>query len=138
MTRYLGIDFGAKRTGLAVGDSESKLATPAATIDTSGPADEAIKTIIACAEDYRVHAFVVGLPLNMDDSEGPQAKAARAFGQRIADATGKPVHYYDERLSTVEALTLLIPAGLTRKKKKARVDRVAAQVMLQAFLDGNV
>ena len=128
--RWLAIDPGTKRIGLAVGSASPVKSVPAE------PRTAALADIKAAVEAYGVGAIVVGLPLNMDDSEGAQAKIARAFGQRIADATGKPVHYCDERLSTVEALALLVPAGLTRKKKKARVDRVAAQVMLQAFLDG--
>ena len=90
---------------------------------------------MARAAEYEVEAFVVGLPLNMDDTEGKQAKIARRFGDELARATGKPVRFWDERLSSVAARELLEGAKLTRKKRKARIDRVAAQVILQSFLD---
>ncbi len=80
-------------------------------------------------------ALVVGLPLNMDGSEGDQAKLTRRFGDKLAQVSGLAVHYWDERLSSVTARRLMIPAELSRKKRKARLDRVAAQVILQSFLD---
>ncbi|MCO6437363.1 MAG: Holliday junction resolvase RuvX [Phycisphaerae bacterium] len=137
MTRYLGIDYGEKRIGLAVGDDVVRLASPVETIDNVALRDERIAAILRVAADYAADAFVLGLPLNMDDSEGPQAKVTRAFGDALAKASGKPVHYFDERLSSHTAGEKLIPAELTRKRKKSRLDAVAAQVMLQEFLDSS-
>ena len=78
--------------------------------------------------------LVVGRPLNMDGTEGPQARQTRAFGDRLAQDTGLPVHYFVERLSSIAAAERLQAADLTRKKTKARKDRVAAQVILEGFL----
>lgn len=135
MPRYLGIDYGTKRIGLAVGDSEGRLVTPLRMVQP-GPALEAqVRAVLAAAAEYEIDGFVVGLPLNMDDTEGPQAKLTRAFGDALAGAAHLPVHYYDERLSSCAAEELLLDAELTRKKKRGRIDSVAAQVMLQGFLE---
>ncbi len=135
MTRYLGIDYGTKRIGLAVSDLETKIASPLTTIDAAGSVSHQVGAVAEVAHDYTVAAFVVGLPLNMDGSEGKQAKTTRAFGEALARTTDLPVHYYDERLSSVAAEELLAPAELTRRKRKGRLDPVAAQVILQGFLD---
>jgi putative Holliday junction resolvase len=135
MTRYLGIDYGAKRIGLAVGDDAVRLASPVETIEHVTSRDDQIAAILRVAADFAVDAFVVGLPLNMDDTEGPQAKLTRAFGDDLTRASDKPVHYFDERLSSHAASDKLAPAELTRKRRKSRLDAVAAQVMLQEFLD---
>ena len=135
MPRFLGIDHGSKRIGLAVSDPDATLASPLTTIVASGDLSDQVAAVLTCARDYEIDAFVVGLPLNMDDSEGNQAKSVRRFGAELQRASGKPVHYWDERLSSLAAEELLRPADLTRKKRKARLDRVAAQLMLQDFLD---
>ncbi len=136
MTRYLGIDYGSKRIGLAVGDDGARLASPVSTIAARGDVAADVRAVLAVGAEYVVDEFVVGLPLNMDDSEGPQARVARTFGAALEGASGRAVHYFDERLSSHAAEELLRNAELTRKKKKARLDRIAAQVMLQGFLDG--
>lgn len=138
MKRYAGVDYGTKRIGLAVGDDVTRIASPVTTVDTAGSITQQAAAVRRAAQSYDFDAWVVGLPLNMDDTEGPSAKAARAFGEALADQSGLPVFYMDERLSSHAATELLLPAELTRKKKKARVDRVAAQVLLQSFLDGDV
>ena len=135
MPRFLGIDHGTRRIGLAVSDPGATLASPLATIAASGNLSDEIAAVLSCAKDYEIDAFVVGLPLNMDDTEGDQAKTVRRFGAELGRVSGKPVHYWDERLSSHAAEELLRPAELTRKKRKARLDRVAAQVILQGFLD---
>jgi len=136
MTRYLGIDYGTKRIGLAIGDDVSRIAAPIEMVPATGsPADHAA-AVLRVAGEYVVDAFVIGLPVNMDDTEGPQAKLTRTFGDALVGASGKPVHYFDERLSSHAADELLQPAELTHKKKKQRRDAVAAQVILQGFLEG--
>ena len=135
MPRFLGIDHGSKRIGLAVSDPGATLASPLSTIHASGNLSDEIAAVLSCVKEYEIDAFVVGLPLNMDDTEGDQAKTVRRFGSKLARISGKPVHYWDERLSSHAAEELLRPAELTRKKRKDRLDRVAAQVMLQGFLD---
>ncbi len=137
MQRYLGIDYGTKRIGLAVGDDGTRIASPIETIESFNDVADLVRRIAAVAEEYQVDAFVVGLPMNMDGTEGEQAKITRRFGDRLEHATGKDVHYFDERLSSASARELLQPADLTRKKRHAREDAVAAQVILQAFLDAH-
>ncbi len=135
MTRFLGIDYGGKRIGLSVSDPAATLASPLATIVAGSDAGADIRALLARTDGYDIDEFVVGLPLNMDDSEGDQARVAKRFGDELARVTGKPVHLWDERLSTHAAAELLRPAGLTRKKRKKSLDSVAAAVLLQAFLD---
>jgi putative Holliday junction resolvase len=135
MTRYLGIDHGTKRIGLAVGDDASGLASPIGMVEASGTWDRQFERIIAKAHEYGADALVVGLPLNMDDTEGGQAKLVRRFGDGLAKASALPVHYFDERLSSREAEDHLIGTGLSRAKRKSRTDAIAARAILQGFLD---
>jgi len=132
MATLLGIDYGTKRIGLAVGDEETRLPTPIKTIVESGPSRQ-IQAVARVAEEYGATGFVLGLPLNMNDTEGPQAKTVRTFGDQLAAHTRKPVHYVDERLSSFAADDLLRGAELTRKKKKGVQDAVAATVILQNY-----
>jgi len=134
MASYLGIDYGTKRIGLAVGDDVTQTASPVTTVASRQNTGRDAENIAAVATEYGVTALVVGLPLNMDSTEGPQAKLARAFGEALAKQTGLQVHYVDERLSSFTADDLLRPAELTRKKKKGVQDAVAAAVILQTFL----
>jgi len=132
MGLWLGIDHGTRRIGLAAGNTRDSIASPLAVIDAQ-PHSAAIERIQRYAADYRAEGIVVGWPLNMDDSEGPQGKLARAMAVELAAATGLDVRLWDERLSSFAADEAL--AGmLTRKKKKARQDAVAAAVILQDFL----
>ncbi len=135
MITYLAIDYGTKRIGLAVGDDHTRVASPLKMLDAVGRAVDDARAVLRIAAEYDVDAFVVGLPLNMDDSEGPQAKMTRAFGDELARLAGRTVLYHDERLTSVEAEELMRPAELTRKKRKKRLDSVAALVILQNFLD---
>jgi putative Holliday junction resolvase len=135
MARYLGIDLGSKRIGLAVGDTDVGLATSADQIEVGSVIAQQVKAVHACGAEYGVDAYVLGLPLNMDNTEGPQARKTRAFGDALARDTGLPVHYWDERLSSQAADELLAGRDLTHKQKKRRRDRLAAQVILQSFLD---
>jgi len=135
MPRFLGIDHGSKRIGLAVSDPGATIASPLATLDAAAKLSDQVVAVLSCAREYEIDAFVIGLPLNMDDTEGSQAKMVRRFGAEMERISGKPVHYWDERLSSHAAEELLRPAELTRKKHKARLDRVAALVILQGFLD---
>lgn len=133
-TRLLGVDYGSVRIGLAVSDPERRLASPLAVYERRGREGEAeyFRTLTTAEE---VGALVVGLPVHLDGREGPKAAEARAFGAWLAETTGLPVVFWDERFSTVEAESALWQAGLTHKKRKVRRDRVAAQILLQAYLD---
>ncbi len=133
--RYLAIDLGDKRTGLAVGDDETALATPAATVPVArGPA--LIDAILRMIREHEVDALVLGLPLNADGSEGPRAKLTRRFGVSLQEATDVPMYYQDERLTTYAANQRLAGTGRTHKQKKAARDAIAAAEILQDFLRG--
>ncbi len=133
-SRLLGVDYGLVRLGLAVSDAERRLASPLTVYKRCGPErDAAYFRALAAAEE--IGGIVVGLPLHCDGHEGAKAQQARAFGAWLAEATGLPVWFWDERFSTVEAESVLWQAGLTHKKRKARRDGVAAQILLQTYLD---
>jgi putative Holliday junction resolvase len=132
MSRWLGIDHGTKRIGLAAGGTADGIATPLDVIPAE-PLDDAIRRILKEADAYGAGGLVVGWPLNMDDSEGPQGKLAREMAGRLAAACELDVRLWDERLSSFAADRSLA-GSLTRKKRKARQDAVAAAVMLQDFL----
>lgn len=133
-TRLLGVDYGQVRVGLAISDAGRMIASPLTTYARRG-AEEDAAWFRELAEREEVGAIVVGLPVHLDGREGQKALEARAFGRRLAEATGLPVVFWDERFTTVEAEGYLAAAGLTRQRRKARRDRVAAQILLQAYLD---
>lgn len=140
--RTLGIDLGTRRVGLALSDEGGRLATPLDVLTVSSPA-QALGEVLALMQKEGVGRVVLGLPLNMDDSLGPQARATIGWGRRLAEKGGKPVLYVDERLSSFEAeqsLNARKRAGerLTRRRKKAQLDAVAAAGFLQQFLDGRL
>jgi putative Holliday junction resolvase len=130
----LGVDFGTVRVGLAISDPEHRLASPLTVYERCGRERDAeyFGALVAAEE---VGAIVVGLPVHLDGREGQKAVESRAFGAWLAETTALPVTFWDERFSTVEAESALWQAGLTHKKRKARRDRVAAQILLQAYLD---
>lgn len=132
--RYLAIDLGDKRTGLAVGEDESGIATPLSVIETGSPI-ERDRQLDRAIDDEQPDALVVGLPLNMDGTEGPRAKLVRDFGAQLGQRTGLKVHFTDERLTSDAADELMARSGLTHQQKKMRRDALAAAVFLQAFLD---
>ena len=130
--RWLAIDYGTKRIGVAIGNTDDGIASPIETIPAHPPV-AAIVRLRELVAEYEVAGLVVGWPLNMDDTEGPQGKVSRAFAQTLADATKLEVRLWDERLSSFAADQQL--AGLlTRKKKKAIQDAVAAAAILHDFL----
>lgn len=138
--RWLALDLGDKRTGVAVGDEGSRIASPVDVIElpmSEGARGEALLRAIAKAtDDHRPDGIVIGLPLNMEDaSEGAQAKKVRAFGERVAQATGLEVRYQDERLTSAQADWRMAQSGLTHKQKKGRRDALAAAVVLEEFLN---
>ena len=139
--RYLAIDIGDKRTGLAVGDDETGVVSPLAVVEvsTGERGGEAWLEAMAgaVAEQFGPYAqveLVVGLPLNMDGTEGPRSKLVRAFAARLAERTGRAVVFHDERLSTAEADWSMARSGLTRGQKKARRDALAAAAILRDYL----
>ncbi|MDA8420085.1 MAG: Holliday junction resolvase RuvX [Pseudomonadota bacterium] len=131
---YLGFDFGKKHIGVAVGGTASRLAQAIATVTARNelPDWDHISRLI---EEWRPGALVVGLPLNMDDSENDMTRAAKKFGNRLRARYNLPVHMVDERLTSVAAKNVLKEAGVPARRHKSRLDRLAAQTILQAFLD---
>ncbi len=131
---YLAFDYGVKQIGVAVGGRHSGRAEALANVRAvrDGPDWAHISRLI---EEWRPHALVVGLPLNMDDSDNAMTAAARAFGKRLQDRYNLPVHMVDERLTSVDAKNALIEAGVHFKRRKQQVDKLAAQAILQAFLN---
>jgi putative Holliday junction resolvase len=130
--RYLAIDYGTKRTGLAICDPTETIVSPLAVIQTQKELLEKIKNII---ETENVEAIVLGLPLNMDDSQGPQAELVNKFAEQLKSSLNIPVHLQDERLSSFGAEEKLASAEFTRAQKKERLDAVAAAEILQIFLE---
>jgi putative Holliday junction resolvase len=122
------------RIGLSISDPDRKFAFPLATYERVNRESDAAYFRQVIAEES-IGGLVVGLPVHLDGSEGQKAAEARAFGRWLGETTGLPVVYYDERFTTVEAESALWNAGLTHKKRKQRRDRVAAQMLLQAYLD---
>lgn len=138
MPRLIGIDLGTRRIGVAVCDSDGRVATPYAVLTrTHDEADAKAIAEIAALEGAKT--VVLGLPLSLDGTKGNSALVAEAFGEKLREA-GARVRFWDERLTTVEAEKRLKGRGQTMKGKQRRavVDKVAAAVMLQAFLDANV
>jgi len=130
--RYLSIDYGNKITGLAICDPTETIVSPLMAIPTS---NGLIGKIIEVVKTEKVEALVLGLPLNMDDSVGPQAKKVQVFADKLEKLIDVSIFFQDERLSTFAAREKMIPMELTRKGKKRRIDALAAAEILQAFLD---
>jgi putative Holliday junction resolvase len=137
MTRILALDVGERRIGLAIGDTETRLATPLRTLTRGAkPVDDAAR-IAGIAEEEDVEALVVGLPLTEAGEAGAQAQAVRAFAAHLARAVRFPLHWQDERYSTFEATQRLGPAGRSEKKRRQRreeqLDAMAATIILEAY-----
>ena len=132
--RLLGIDLGTKTIGLALSDVERRLASPYRTLARSKFAEDAA-ALLALVTTFQVAAFVMGLPLNMDGSEGPRAQSTRAFVRNLGKITALPVIFWDERLSTAAVERELIAQDVSRKRRAAVIDQMAAAYILQGALD---
>jgi putative Holliday junction resolvase len=133
-TRLLGIDYGTKRIGLAVSDPDRKIASPLSTYERADR-DADARYFQQVIEEEQIGQLVVGLPIHLSGDESVKSLEARAFGKWLHKVTGLPVVFADERFSTVEAESALWNAGLTHKKRKARRDRLAAQILLQGYME---
>ncbi len=134
MARWLGIDFGKKRVGLAFADSTIGISFALETRNRiNEKADGAyFKRIVL---DEKITGIVVGLPIHSDGREGDKAIEARAYGEWLKQTLNLPVFFYDERFSTFEANSIMREAGLDMKKRKEKRDQIAAQIILQGFID---
>jgi len=130
----IGLDLGTKTIGVATSDPDRKLATAVETIARKTFTADA-KRLLALAAERNAVGFVLGLPLNMDGSEGPRAQSTRAFARNLGKLTELPIALWDERLSTVAVERDLIAADVSRKKRAAVIDQHAAAFILQGALD---
>jgi putative Holliday junction resolvase len=133
-TRLAGLDVGDKRIGVAVGDSLGLTAQALGVVERHSNARDcaAIQEMLA---EYEIGAYVAGLPIEMSGKEGVQADRARHFCGHLAKATGLPIHFQDERMTSLQSERLLVEAGVKRSKRKDVIDKMAAALILQAWLD---
>jgi putative Holliday junction resolvase len=132
--RLLGLDLGEKTIGLALSDISRTIATPMLTLRRGKFSADAQK-IEAVITEQEVGGLVIGLPLNMDGSEGPSAQSARAFGRNFSARSPLPIAFCDERLSTVAVTRALLDADTSRQRRAQLVDKMAAAFVLQGALD---
>lgn len=132
--RLLGLDVGTKTIGMSLSDVTRSVATPYHTVRRTKFTEDA-KAIEAAIEEHDVGAVVIGLPLNLDGSEGPRAQSTRAFARNLAARIAVPILFWDERLSTAAVERHLIEADASRKRRAEVIDRMAAAYILQGALD---
>jgi putative Holliday junction resolvase len=132
--RIAGIDFGTVRIGVALADTSIGIAGPFENYTRRTPELDA-KYFQQFAAEEKIARFVVGLPVHLDGRESQKSAEARAFGGWLAEVTGVPVEFHDERFTSVEAEQLLLDAELTSRRRKKRRDMLAAQIMLVAYLE---
>lgn len=132
--RLMGLDVGSTTIGLATSDLTRQFATPLATIQRKKFSQDAA-ALIGTAAKENVAALVIGLPINMDGSEGPRAQSTRAFARNLSKLTDKPLLFWDERLSTAAVERNLIEADVSRRKRDKVIDQMAAAWILQSALD---
>ena len=132
--RLLGLDYGTKRLGISISTPDQSIASP---VDNYTRRSEALdaRRLRELVEEFRPVGVVVGLPLHTGGEEGQKAHEARTFGKWVGETLGLPVTYWDERFTSARAEEQLIAVDMTRKKRKQRLDKMAAQFILQAYLD---
>jgi len=135
--RVAGIDYGSVRIGIAISDPDRRIASPLENYTRRGPEQDAERFRRLAAEE-NVVLFVVGLPLHLDDRESPKSREARQFGRWLTETTGVPVEFFDERFTSREAEEILLTGDMTRKRRKKRMDMLAAQIMLRAYLEKGI
>ena len=134
--RYLGLDLGTRTLGLALSDVTGTIASPLKTIRfEEGNYDSLLPQLKDLVTEYQVEKLVLGLPKNMNNSIGERAETTLAFQKKLEEYLGKKVVMQDERLSTVEATNYMLAADISRKKRKKKVDSLAANIILQTYLD---
>lgn len=132
--KIMGVDYGDARTGIAISDLLCSIVGSTCVVPSRNT-DKAIADIVKLCKDNAVASIVVGLPRNMDGTEGNRAALCRAFADRLADATGLPVTMWDERRTTVEAHNILSQHNYHGQKRKNTVDAVAASLILEGYLN---
>jgi putative Holliday junction resolvase len=132
--RVAAIDYGTVRIGIAISDPQRRIASPYENYARSGEQADA-RRFARLAKEEQVSLFVVGLPVHLDGRESQKSAEARGFGKWLHEQTGVPVEYFDERFTSAHAEQLLLDANLSRKRRKERLDKLAAQILLTAFLE---
>jgi putative pre-16S rRNA nuclease len=132
--RLIGIDAGTKTLGLALSDPDRSIATGLYTLRRKKFSTDVVE-LAALAGEHDISGWVLGLPSNLDGSEGPRAQATRAFARNLSEHVALPILLWDERLSTVAAERLLISSGASRKRRSEVIDKMAATIILQGALD---
>jgi putative Holliday junction resolvase len=133
--RYLALDVGTKRIGVAISDELGLTAQPVMTIEVHRNRRDDLRSIARLARRFSVAAIVVGNPLHLSGDQSSRAAKVQAFASELGELTGLPIHLWDERLTSREAHEILYQAGHARQQHKAVVDQVAASLILQSFLD---
>jgi putative Holliday junction resolvase len=134
--RYLGLDVGNRRIGVAVSDELGLTAQPVLTLMRNRSRRDDLRSLARLCRRFGVAGIVVGNPLHLAGAESPQAAKTQAFAAELGELAGLPIHYWDERLTTHEAHRILYEAGRKRQEHRRVVDQVAATMILQGFLDG--
>ena len=132
--RVIALDIGEKRIGVAVSDASGTIASPLKVLDAAAVLADG-KDLRRIVDDFEVELIVIGLPLSLDGSEGPQADRVRRAGERLGRFIAVPVTYVDERLSSTEARRSMTEAGISDRDKRGSIDMVAAALFLQTYLD---
>ena len=135
--RILALDYGTRRVGVAISDELEMIATPLGYLDAQ-PREKLLDQIAQLVAERGVGLVVVGMPRNMDGSYGPAAEQVREFVEMLEKRLSVPVKTWDERLTTAQAEKLLLQADVSRKKRKKKVDQIAAAILLQSYLDSRV
>lgn len=131
MTRYLGIDYGTKRVGIAISDGLGLTARPLEVV----PRDNVVERVVEIVSNYDVRRLIIGLPTALGGHEGTSTEGARDLGSELRKATGVDVEYIDERFTSRMADEALLGAGMKRRERRETVDKVAAAIILQTYLD---
>lgn len=136
--RIMGLDYGDKTVGVAISDEMLLTAQPVETIcrERAGKLRRTYARIEELIKEYQVETIVIGLPKRMDNQEGDRCSKVRNFGEKLDDRTGLEIIYQDERLSTVEAASVLEQGNVAKEKQKKYIDKMAASLILQGYLDG--
>ncbi|MBL6426037.1 MULTISPECIES: Holliday junction resolvase RuvX [Maritimibacter] len=135
MTALAGLDYGDKTIGVAVSDGMRQVATPLDTIRRGKKFTQDAEALMAILDERAISGLVLGLPRNMDGTEGPRCQKTRAFARNLSRLTDRPITFWDERLSTVAAERALLEADTSRAKRSGVIDHVAAGYILQGALD---
>ena len=133
-TRKMGVDYGDKRIGVALTDALCIISSPYEVFQNLSP-EQSLQHLNDLIKQFNVDEVAMGLPLNMDGSEGERAKIHRNFGQKLSDLSGVKVVFVDERLTSAEAEEILIQSNVRREKRKELIDKISAQIILQTYLN---